>query len=593
MLSKPDPLNGSHHTNSSYSAILQSRLFPFFLSAVLAATGVPYLVRTANIDEGMYLLYAQQLVDRGGKPYDDVVILKNPGIVIVHLLCYALLHDPKTVLFLVRTLNWLLFAGSILGVYFIAKTVFSEKAGLFGAILFATTPAAGKLLINNTMEPGLIFFQTWSLFFAVRALSPEIMSPGEKNRLFLVSGCFAALSFLFKETAALVVLFSLTFFLAWGFKERTRNQPWSPFMLYILGGILGSIPLLAFLLYYNCFWEFLNLKIGIISLIFAKAAGNEPSSSAVGPVDANYGKIFAESLSSFAEAPLLWIAGFLGLALLIANSKRSQITSIQIFTIGFCLSSIFGTLGSVLFNSGNVDRYLLPVIAILVVFSGNWLAIEFEERDTSGLLWFLSIWIGLIVITFFLVEGDADLGSPFRELLLIFQGGLLVGAIIVKKSKARRFGSRIVTPAHLSLGLWGTILLALFVASTLFSAQAANKGIQSYQEYFAVASYVADRTADDEYIFSDVPIVLYLSQRRQAFNITVMIRMSWRRYVNFSDIPRFVDAYSVNYVVLTDFFFLVFPEDVVEHFASNFKAVRRWDAGPNDYLRGAIYLRIQ
>jgi 4-amino-4-deoxy-L-arabinose transferase-like glycosyltransferase len=560
---------------------------------VLAATGILYLVRTANIDEGMYLLYAQQLVDREGKPYDDVVLLKNPGIVIVHILLYALLRDPKTVLFLVRIVSWMLFAGSILGVYFLAKTMFSEKAGLLGAILFAITPIAGRLLINNTMEPGLIFFQTWSLFFGVRALSPEINSPGEKKKLFLASGCFAALSFLFKETVAPVVLFSLVFFIAWGFKERTRNQPWAPLMMYILGGILGSIPLLAFLLYYDCFWEFFEFKLGIISLVFAKATGTEPPSSAVGPVDANYGKTFAELLSSFAEAPLLWIAGFLGLILLIANSKRDQLTSFQIFIGGACLSSMLGALGSVFFNSANVERYLLPVIAILVVFSGNWLADEFEKQSTGGLLLFLSIWIGLVVFTFFLVEGHAELGSPFRELLLLFQGGLLAAAIIVKKSKGRRFGSRILAPAHLSLGLWGTLLLALFVVSTLFSAQAANRGVQSYQEYFAVASYVADRTAEDEYIFSDVPLVLYLSQRRQAFNITVMIRMSWENYVNFSDIPRLVDAYSVNYAVLTDFFFSVFPEDIVDHFASNFEAIRRWDAGPNDYLRGAIYLRIQ
>jgi 4-amino-4-deoxy-L-arabinose transferase-like glycosyltransferase len=551
---------------------------------VLAATGILYLVRTANIDEGMYLLYAQQLVVRDGKPYDDVVLLKNPGIVIVHILFYALLRDPKAVLFLVRIVSWMLFSGSILGVYFLAKTVFSEKAGLFGAILFAIAPVVGKLLINNTMEPGLIFFQTWSLFFGVRALSPETKSSSEKNKLFLASGCFAALSFLFKETVAPVVLFSLVFFIAWGFKERAKNQPWSPLKMYTIGGILGSIPLLAFLLYYDCFWEFFDFKLGIVSLVFAKATGTEPPSSAVGPVDANYGKTFAELLSSFAEAPLLWIAGFLGLILLIASSRRNQLTSIQIFIVGACLSSMLGALGSVFFNSANVERYLLPVIAILVVFSGNWLANEFENQSVS-------IWIGLITFTFFLVEGHAELGSPFRELLLLFQGGLLAAAIIVKKSKRRRLGSRIVAPAHLSLGLWSTILLALFVVSTVFSAQAANRGVQSYQEYFAVASYVADRTAEDEYIFSDVPIVLYLSQRRQAFNITVMIRMSWENYVNFSDIPRFVDAHSVNYVVLTDFFFSVFPKDVVEHFTNNFEAVRRWDAGPNDYLQGAIYLR--
>lgn len=591
MLSKPKLFPTSCNKPNFHERIVQSGYFPIILSVLLAFTGIMYLVRRANSDEGMYLLYTQQLIDFGGKPYDDVVLLKNPGIVIVHILLYSLLHSPKIVLFLVRILNWTLYAGSILGVYLLAKTLFSERAGLFASVLFVLTPTVGKLLVNSTMEPGLIFFQTWSLLFVTWALSPTTQAPAMKNKLFLLSGIFAALSFLFKETVAPVILFSLVFLIVWGFTDQSEKKRWSPILMYVLGGMLGSIPLLAFLLYYNCFWEFIDFKLGIFHLISAKATGTKPPSSAVGPVDANYGKTFAELFSSFAEAPILWIPGFLGLIRLFSSAKRLQLTSLHWYIAGACVTSTLGTLGSVLFNSANVERYVLPVIAIIVVFSGNWLASEFEGRNTGGLLWFISIWIAIVVFTFFLIDSHADLGSPFREVLLAFQCALLGAAIIARRMSAKQITSRGIKSAHISIGLWCAIILALFTSSMIFSAQAAVGGIQSYEEYFEVASFVADRTGEDEYIFSDVPIVLYLSQRRQAFNITVMIRMSWVNYVNFSDIPRQVDSHSVNYVVLTDFFFSVFPEDVVEYFMSNFEAIHLWNAGPDDYLRGAIYLR--
>jgi 4-amino-4-deoxy-L-arabinose transferase-like glycosyltransferase len=550
-----------------------------------------YLGRSANIDEGMYLLYAQQLIDFGGKPYDDVVLLKNPGIVIIHILFYFFLHNPKIVLFLVRILNWALYVGSILGVYLLAKTLFSEKAGLFASILFALAPIVGKLLVNNTMEPGLIFFQTWSLLFAIRALSPAAQTIGMKNRLFLLSGIFAALSFLFKETAAPVILFSLFFLIIWGFGDHKGKKHWSPILMYILGGMLGSIPLLAFLLYYNCFWEFLEFKLGILSLLSAKTIGTNAPSSAVGPLDANYGKTFAELCNSFAEAPLLWIGGFLGIMTLLLNSNSRQITSMDVYIVGTCVASALGALGSVLFNSANVERYILPIIAILVIFSGNWLANEFDNHSFQGLLWLMLIWIALVGFAFFLLRGHADLSSPLRELLLLFQCGFLAVVLISRKISAGGVRSRLLMQKHLSLGLWCTILFILFVVSTLFSAQAAARGIQSYQEYFEIASYISERTEEDEFIFSDVPIILYLSQRRQAFNLTVMIRMSWKNYVNFSDIPAQVESYTVNYVILTDFFFAVFPEYVIEYFDNEFEAVLQWEAGPDDYLRGAVYLR--
>ncbi|MFX0116364.1 MAG: ArnT family glycosyltransferase [Candidatus Hodarchaeota archaeon] len=593
MFSKTDPLLLSSNEINSQNKIFQSGLFPIVISFLLAFAGILYLARTANIDEGMYLLYAQQLVDYGGKPYDDVVLLKNPGIIIVHIIFYSLSRDPKAVLFLVRTFNWFLYAGSILGIYLLGRTLFSEKTGFFAALLFSLAPTVSKLLINNTMEPGLIFFQTWSLLFAARALSPVIESPNNNNRLFLLSGIFAALSFLFKETVAPVILFSLVFLIIRGFAEKNIETRWSPLLMYIAGGMLGSIPLMVFLLYYNCFWEFLDFKLGIVSLVSAKAIGTKPPSSAVGPTDADYGKTFAELFGSFAEAPLLWIAGFLGLIYIFSNTKRHKMISSQTYIVGACVSSVLGVLGSVFFNSANVERYVLPVIAILAVFSGNWLANEFESRDFRGFIWFISIWIAIAVFTFFLLADHADLGSPLRESLLFFQGSLLGAALIAKMSITRRIGSWEISRAHLSLGLWCIIIIILFAANAIFSAQAAISGIQSYQEYFEVANYVAERTAEDDYIFSDVPIVLYLSQRRQAFNLTVMIRMSWKNYVNFSDIPRQLESHSANYAILTDFFFSVFPEGVVEYFNNNFEAVRQWKAGPNDYLRGAVYLRVQ
>lgn len=199
----------------------------------------------------------------------------------------------------VRFFAALLGTASVGGVYLLAKEMFDENVAFFAAAMALLTPANCALSFLMTIDPPLVFFGTFSLYFLWKAISTE-----DDIGYFTLSGICTGLGILSKQMMILylvlvpifffinkkirhkltslgfviylfISLFALALPIYWNYKhgwvtlqENLHHISSNPsliktlqsFFEYIGGQLLIITPIFGFLIYYSLFKNVSQIK---------------------------------------------------------------------------------------------------------------------------------------------------------------------------------------------------------------------------------------------------------------------------------------------------------------------------------------------
>jgi GT2 family glycosyltransferase len=156
----------------------------------------------------------------------------------------AYLYTPFTYLFnganvvplkLLSTLSWL---GAAITLFFVARRLVSERAGLIAAAIVWITPGA-LMVLSITAYPAYAsgMFVT-SLAFLAATVALDVPEPGPSRRLLVLFGVLAGFAF-WLHPMFLTVMIPMAAALLW--HVRRRIDGW---VSVIGGGVLGCLPLL-------------------------------------------------------------------------------------------------------------------------------------------------------------------------------------------------------------------------------------------------------------------------------------------------------------------------------------------------------------
>ena len=199
-------------------------------------------------DEGIYLT-GSWLYSQGTMPYSGFFESKPIGIFATGALLFSLL---PSILLSARMLMLLIGLVSTALVFLIAKKTFDEKTALASAVFFVFL----SVVFGNfwfVIEPFVAFLALLSVFCYVTFLEKE------SKKWLALANLFAVSTVLFKQTAILIAVFFILFFL---YREMKRQKPFInglvSFLPSLIPAVLLAIGVIAFLLYTNAWGFFYN-----------------------------------------------------------------------------------------------------------------------------------------------------------------------------------------------------------------------------------------------------------------------------------------------------------------------------------------------
>jgi len=256
-----------------------------------------------------------------------------------------------------RLISALADSGTILVVFAIASLVFSKKAGLFAAFLYATSVFPIQLSHFFAVDTILTFFMTITLF----CIMLFINSP--TRRILLMIGVFTGFS-LATKISALILLPLILLGLAITFYKHRRIQISKYVLPLFFAAVTAGIVFFATQPY-----TAIDFSTFIEQTILQSQMGKNPF---IFPYTLQYvGKIpyFYElkNIALFGQGPFLFISCVLGLVLSIRIARKNLKKNLPLV---FLVS--FGAIYFIVFGKFAVGwmRYMLPIYPALAVFGG-------------------------------------------------------------------------------------------------------------------------------------------------------------------------------------------------------------------------------
>ncbi len=120
-------------------------------------------------------------------------------------------------------------------IYLLGKRLFSERVGLFSALIYAITINAGYISRLGLQEAYVVFFMLWALYIFLKAL--------ESNKYFIWFGVVLGLAFLTKYTTFILVPIFLIYLLIY------RRDLFKDKNLWI--GVIAAVLIFSPVIFYN------------------------------------------------------------------------------------------------------------------------------------------------------------------------------------------------------------------------------------------------------------------------------------------------------------------------------------------------------
>jgi 4-amino-4-deoxy-L-arabinose transferase-like glycosyltransferase len=225
---------------------------PVLLTAILGLTFIlrmKFWGQPLEMDEGVYGYIGWRILD-GVVPYKHVFDHKPPGVYLLYSLVFWL---SKPTALNIKVFASIYTLGTVLAVFFVAKKVAGETAGLLSALLFAVFSSG-----PNIQGGGVNAEVFMVLPYTLAAISfMKAVETGEGKSYFF-AGFWTGLASTIKQVAATNLLWFGTFLLIRLWRERKQHDlapvltdglllvtgvfvPWLPFVLYFyLHDALGN-----------------------------------------------------------------------------------------------------------------------------------------------------------------------------------------------------------------------------------------------------------------------------------------------------------------------------------------------------------------
>jgi 4-amino-4-deoxy-L-arabinose transferase-like glycosyltransferase len=172
------------------------------------ALAIPFLNEPFERDEGTYATIAQGVL-RGELPYRDYFDHKPPLIYLWYALSFVLFGESIIAPRIAASLVW---SGTTVIVYLVAAQIFSARAGMTAALLFALSSGVVMLQANANTEVFMILPATLCLYSATRVLQ------GAGGWWLLALGVAGGLSVLTKQVAFVGVMAAAGFVVVHAFR---------------------------------------------------------------------------------------------------------------------------------------------------------------------------------------------------------------------------------------------------------------------------------------------------------------------------------------------------------------------------------------
>ena len=186
------------------------------------------------------VIHASWKVLHGETLYVDFAQARNPLLYLVLVPVVALFGESTATIIAARVLIFVVFLLILVFTYLLSKKVFNRETALLSLVFLSTTPLFFRKVIEVRPDVPQTLFALISLFFLF-----DYFSDG-KRRALVLSSVMLALSFLFLQKAAVLVLLV--------------------FILLLVGLLRGELPLRDFVTYLAC--SFLVVLPFFLYLVF-------------------------------------------------------------------------------------------------------------------------------------------------------------------------------------------------------------------------------------------------------------------------------------------------------------------------------------
>jgi 4-amino-4-deoxy-L-arabinose transferase-like glycosyltransferase len=326
------------------------------------------LFSRGNCDTSFYA-FGGNVILNGGVPYKDFWELKTPLIFYYFALIFKL-FGVHFFTIAVTEIFWLLITCAAL--YALAKEFFSERISLFLTVTLAAYSGASSFINNFGMT------ETYAMLPAMLSMLAVIRSKCSNAWLVFASGVAAGIAFLFRPTAAVVLLPALAWLICGRFLFKASIKRVCLSACLLAGGFLASVGLMFTYLYARgALPDFLDNVLNYGSGYYSQAGGFFAGGALLGPLLFVKRILFFLNNSFVSEFPFLLVFSLIGVFLLLravwADVKSRALNpftvSISIIVV-WLAADIYGIM-----YSGNFhDHYWIQAFPSMALLTGNALA---------------------------------------------------------------------------------------------------------------------------------------------------------------------------------------------------------------------------
>ncbi len=339
---------------------IMQKIFKYkYLLSILLIYYVTHLINLTKLpifnDESIYLDWGWFHTHTPGHLYDAMLDAKQPLMIWIFGIFQRFFPDP---LFAGRFASVFFGSLTLVGVYFIAKKIFNEKAAIFASITFMVIPIFVFFNRQALLEAGVAFAAIWSFY----ALINFIEKPSNKTAIIL--GVILGIGFFIKTTVVIYIIISLLIILIIFLKKKNKIEDLFKYISIIIGSIIAVI----FLVLLNpVFWEQLSTN-SRYSLTLKEILAF--------PITSWFGNItgFFEIAIVFV-CPLIFISAVVGLVLIAKDKSLYKI----IFLAFFLSALIF----EIFVTRSQAMRYLMSFLPFLAISAG-FIFSELWNRKING-----------------------------------------------------------------------------------------------------------------------------------------------------------------------------------------------------------------
>lgn len=292
-------------------------------------------------DEAIYLDWGWKELNTPNNLFFSLFDSKQPLLMWIIGFSQKIFSDP---LFAGRIISVLAGLATMIGLYFLSKTIFGKKVAIISSLFYILIPLFSFFDRQALMETSIAAIGIWSLYFLIQTLKT-------KKLLFAtLLGLILGIGFFIKTTALVFIISTLIVFAAHIFKNfKDKEIHIKNLLVSQAVSLLVLIPLFT----QSMFWETLSAN-DRYTLTFSELAHF--------PVKTWFSNLWnAIDIIFWQITPLIAFFGVMGA---VRSSRKKRVDQLIVL---FWL--LFGMAFVILTAKGIGSRYILPFLPLISIFS--------------------------------------------------------------------------------------------------------------------------------------------------------------------------------------------------------------------------------